>query len=108
MALNTVTLLERTKKQLRSVLISEKNGVAADRLEGEYYDLVSGQSLQQHMMSTGGGLHPLPPAGLPAPGGLPQEPARRLLPGVEGWPAHCDRGGQSGHGARSGLSWPLA
>ena len=45
MALNTVNLLERTKKQLRSVLISEKNGVAADRLEGEYYDLVSGQSL---------------------------------------------------------------
>ena len=45
MALNTVTLLERTKKQLRSVLISEKNGVAADQLEEEYKDLVSGQSL---------------------------------------------------------------
>ena len=45
MALNTVTLLERTKKQLRSVLISEKDGVAADKLEKEYHDLVSGQSL---------------------------------------------------------------
>ena len=42
-------LLERTKKQLRSVLISEQHGVAADRLERDYRDLVSGQSsLQQY------------------------------------------------------------
>ena len=40
-------LLERTKKQLRSVLISEQHGVAADRLERDYRELVSGQSLQQ-------------------------------------------------------------
>ena len=40
-------LLERTKKQLRSVLISEQDGVAADRLERDYRDLVSGQYLQQ-------------------------------------------------------------
>jgi hypothetical protein len=33
-------VLERTKKQLRSVLISEKNGVAADRLERDYRELV--------------------------------------------------------------------
>ena len=33
--------LERVKKQLRSVLISEKGGVAADRLERDYRDLVS-------------------------------------------------------------------
>ena len=32
--------LERVKKQLRSVLISEKGGVAADRLERDYRDLV--------------------------------------------------------------------
>ena len=35
-----LTLLERTKKQLRSVLLSEKNGVAAERLERDYRDLV--------------------------------------------------------------------
>ena len=40
-------LLERTKKQLRSVLISEQYGVAADRLERDYRELVSGQSFQQ-------------------------------------------------------------
>ena len=40
-------LLERTKKQLRSVLISEQHGVAADRLERDYSELVSGLSLQQ-------------------------------------------------------------
>ena len=33
--------LEHVKKQLRSVLISEKGGVAADRLEKDYRDLVS-------------------------------------------------------------------
>ena len=33
-------LLERTKKQLRSVLLSEKGGVAADQLERDYRDLV--------------------------------------------------------------------
>ena len=33
-------LLERTKKQLRSVLLSEKGGVAADQLERDYKDLV--------------------------------------------------------------------
>ena len=32
--------LERVKKQLRSVLISEKNGVAIDRLQSDYQDLV--------------------------------------------------------------------
>ena len=36
-----LTLLEKTKKQLRSVLLSEKNGVAAERLDREYRDLVS-------------------------------------------------------------------
>ena len=35
------SLLEQTKKHLRSVLISEKGGVAADRLETDYRDLVS-------------------------------------------------------------------
>ena len=30
------SLLEQTKKHLRSVLISEKGGVAADRLETDY------------------------------------------------------------------------
>ena len=34
-------LLEKTKRNLRSVLISEKGGVAADRLERDYRDLVS-------------------------------------------------------------------
>ena len=38
--MDTAKLLERTKKQLRSVLISEKGGVAADRLERDYRDLV--------------------------------------------------------------------
>ena len=38
--MDTARLLERTKKQLRSVLISEKGGVAADRLERDYRDLV--------------------------------------------------------------------
>ena len=33
-------LLEKTKRNLRSVLISEKGGVAADRLERDYRDLV--------------------------------------------------------------------
>jgi len=37
-------LIEKTKKHLRSVLISEKGGVALDRLEKDYRDLV-GQSL---------------------------------------------------------------
>ena len=34
-------LIEKTKKHLRSVLISEKGGVALDRLEKDYRDLVS-------------------------------------------------------------------
>ena len=38
--MDSVKLLEKTKKQLRSVLISEKGGVAADRLERDYRDLV--------------------------------------------------------------------
>ena len=38
---SSMTLLEKTKKQLRSVLISEKNRVAADRLEQDYMELVS-------------------------------------------------------------------
>ena len=37
----SMTPLEKTKKQLRSVLISEKNGVAAERLERDYMDLAS-------------------------------------------------------------------
>ena len=32
--------LEKTKKHLRSVLISEKGGVALDRLERDYKELV--------------------------------------------------------------------
>ena len=52
MALKTVTMLERTKKQLRSVLISMKDGVAAKSLEEDYDDLVSGQSLQQYILSS--------------------------------------------------------
>ena len=38
--MDSVKLLEKTKKQLRSVLISEKGGVAADRLARDYRDLV--------------------------------------------------------------------
>ena len=38
--MDTAKLLERTKKQLRSVLISEKGGVAAERLERDYRELV--------------------------------------------------------------------
>ena len=34
-------LIEKTKKHLRSVLISEKGGVALDRLERDYRELVS-------------------------------------------------------------------
>ena len=34
-------LIEKTKKHLRSVLISEKGGVALDRLEKDYKDLVN-------------------------------------------------------------------
>ena len=33
--------IEKTKKHLRSVLISEKGGVALDRLERDYRELVS-------------------------------------------------------------------
>ena len=33
--------LEKVKKHLRSVLISEKGGVALDRLERDYKELVS-------------------------------------------------------------------
>ena len=33
--------IEKTKKHLRSVLISEKGGVALDRLEMDYRELVS-------------------------------------------------------------------
>ena len=33
--------IEKTKKHLRSVLISEKGGVAMDRLERDYRELVS-------------------------------------------------------------------
>ena len=33
--------LEKAKKHLRSVLISEKGGVALDRLERDYKELVS-------------------------------------------------------------------
>ena len=33
--------IEKTKKHLRSVLISEKGGVAMDRLERDYSELVS-------------------------------------------------------------------
>ena len=39
--MDSAKLLEKTKKQLRSVLISEKGGVAADRLERDYRDLVN-------------------------------------------------------------------
>ena len=34
-------LIGKTKKHLRSVLISEKGGVALDRLSGDYRELVS-------------------------------------------------------------------
>ena len=34
-------LIEKTKKHLRSVLISEKGGVALDRLDRDFRELVS-------------------------------------------------------------------
>ena len=49
--MDSVNLLEKTKKQLRSVLISEKGGVAADRLERDYRDLVIPISLFFHAFS---------------------------------------------------------
>ena len=38
--MSRVEQLEKTKKHLRSVLISEKGGVALDRLERDYKELV--------------------------------------------------------------------
>ena len=38
--MSRVEQLEKTKKNLRSVLISEKGGVALDRLERDYKELV--------------------------------------------------------------------
>ena len=38
--MNREDQLEKTKKHLRSVLISEKGGVALDRLERDYKELV--------------------------------------------------------------------
>ena len=40
-ATSCADLIEKTKKHLRSVLISEKGGVALDRLERDYRELVS-------------------------------------------------------------------
>ena len=40
-AMSCEDLIEKTKKHLRSVLISEKGGVALDRLEKDYKDLVN-------------------------------------------------------------------
>ena len=39
--MNGADAFEKTKKHLRSVLISEKGGVALDRLERDYRELVS-------------------------------------------------------------------
>ena len=39
--MSSISLLDQTKNLLRSVLISEKGGVAANRLEEDYYELVS-------------------------------------------------------------------
>ena len=39
--LSCADLMEKTKEHLRSVLISEKGGVALDRLERDYRELVS-------------------------------------------------------------------
>ena len=40
-ATSCADLIEKTKKHLRSVLISEKGGVALDRLERDYRELVT-------------------------------------------------------------------
>ena len=39
-AMDCSDLVEKTKKHLRSVLISEKGGVALDRLERDFRELV--------------------------------------------------------------------
>ena len=39
--MSTRDLIEKTKKHLRSVLISEKGGVALDRLDRDFRELVS-------------------------------------------------------------------
>ena len=52
--------LEKTKKHLRSVLISEKGGVALDRLERDYKELVRVDSYSYnlgHSQGTCGVLH---------------------------------------------------
>ena len=48
--------LEKTKKHLRSVLISEKGGVALDRLERDYKELVMVNLSQGHSQDTCGVL----------------------------------------------------
>ena len=101
-----LTLLEKTKKQLRSVLLSEKNGVAAERLERDYRDLVSRRCLFRGWVKAvgfiltflGWRLDPLPGPWLPFPGVPAAEPAGRVQPAGRG----VGGGGQQGDQACAG------
>ena len=99
-------LLARAKKQLRSVLLSEKGGVAADRLERDFRNLVRQPGVEKPwfliLFCTGWGDYSVTEAGIFEPGSVPEEHPRRVQHPVAGAGPGGGGRGEQGHGAHRG------